>query len=189
MKAVRGIRDPEVQLLADIAGKVRADYAKEDLAWEGSPFAWIKTRPSSRQVGTIGERLVAGYLAAKDFDVVRCPDSEADCIVSGHRVEVKFSTLWAAGFYKFQQLRDQRYDVAVCLGVSPFDAHCWAIPKTVILEGRGRLEGLRSRHGGQRGRDTQWLTVQPGRAPRWLGPYGGTLREAMSVLARLVKRR
>ena len=53
------------------AGRVH----QRGLPWEGSPFAWIKTRPS-RQVGTIGEKLVAGGTSLKDFDVVKSPDSE-----------------------------------------------------------------------------------------------------------------
>jgi len=184
----RRIVDPEVQLLAGIAGTLRADYADEGLAWEGSPFAWIKTRPS-RQVGTIGEKLVAGYLAAKDFDVVRSPDSEADRIVSGVRTEIKFSTLWKSGVYKFQQLRDQNYELAICLGVAPFDAHCWVLPKALIMENWGRAEGLVSQHGGARGKDTAWLNVDPTEIPAWLSSQGGSLRKATKVLNEFVRRR
>ena len=70
------VSDPDVLALASIAATLQAEYAGEEILWAGSPFAWIKTRPS-RQVGTIGERLVAGWLAAKDFDVTKSPDSDA----------------------------------------------------------------------------------------------------------------
>ena len=51
---------PEVALLAAISETLEKEYTgKDDLMWEKSPFGWMKTRPS-RQVGTIGERLVAG---------------------------------------------------------------------------------------------------------------------------------
>ncbi|RIL04970.1 MAG: hypothetical protein DCC71_12205 [Proteobacteria bacterium] len=185
--ANREIVDEDVRLLAGIASTLSVEYAAEDLAWAGSPFGWIKTRPS-RQVGTIGEKLLAGYLAAKDFDVVKCPDSDADRIVSGVRAEIKFSTLWREGFYMFQQLRDQNYAVAICLGLSPFDAHCWAIPKPVIMAGIGKVEGLAPQHGGARGRDTAWLQVNPLAIPAWLGPYGGSLRRATEVLRGMVGR-
>ena len=64
------IRDAEVQILAALATTLQADYAKDDLPWHGSPFAWIKTR-KSRQVGAIGEKLVSGYFATKGFNVTR----------------------------------------------------------------------------------------------------------------------
>ncbi len=119
----RVIIDSDVEMLAAIATGLRDDYLEDDVAWAGSPFAWIKTRPS-RQVGKIFEQLIAGWCAAKDLNVVRSPDSECDRVIEGLRVEIKGSTLWKAGGFKFQQLRNQRYDVAVCLGISPFDAHC-----------------------------------------------------------------
>ncbi len=183
----REITDPEVQLLVAISGTLRADYADDDLAWAGSPFAWIKTRPS-RQVGAIGEKLVAGWCAAKDLDVNRSPDSDCDRLIDGHRAEIKFSTLWKNGGYKFQQLRDQNYAFAVCLGVSPFDAHAWVVPKSVIMDGVGTLAGLKSQHGGAAGKDTAWLHVVPGEVPDWLRSYGGTLADAFRVLKKLVSR-
>jgi len=50
------IEDPEVLMLASIASALKSDYVREgvDDPWEGSPFAWIRTRPS-RQVGKIGK--------------------------------------------------------------------------------------------------------------------------------------
>lgn len=143
----RQIDDPNVRLLAGLASTLHPDYLDQDYSWKGSPFAWIRTR-QSRQVGKIGEQLVAGYLAAKEFDVVRSPDSDADRIINGVRIEIKFSTLWKAASYKFQQLRDQNYEIAICLGISPFNAHCWVIPKKVILDGCEKLEGLSYQHGG-----------------------------------------
>ncbi len=66
--------------------------------------------------------------AAKGLAVERSRDSEADRVIAGVRVEIKFSTLWRdRGGYTFQQLRDQNYEVAVFLGISPFDAHCWVV--------------------------------------------------------------
>lgn len=55
----RRIQDPEVQALAAISATLHVDYKSDDLMWEGSPFGWIKRRPS-RQVGAIGEKLIAG---------------------------------------------------------------------------------------------------------------------------------
>lgn len=168
---------------------LQAEYAADELAWLGSPFAWIKSRPS-RQVGTIGERLVSGWLAAQDFDVARSPDSDADRLVNNHRVEIKFSTLWKSGVYKFQQLRNQDYSFAICLGISPFDAHCWIIPKPEItcrwqesIRLGKEVGGIQPQHGGADGRDTAWLSLKASAPPSWLSKHGGRLAEAVAYLA------
>src|SRR5690349_12045713 len=171
------ISDQDVALLASISASLMGDYTKggED-PWLGSPFAWIKTRPS-RQVGSIGEQLVAGWFAAKGLDVLRTGDSEADRVIDGKRVEIKFSTLWESGDYVFQQIRDQRYDVALLLGLSPFAASCWVVPKPVFLE-QPFKHGLAYQHGGQVGRDTVWLRFRAATPPAWLSDHGGTLASA-----------
>ncbi|MBI5154318.1 hypothetical protein HZA57_03690 [Candidatus Poribacteria bacterium] len=181
---MKRITDPDVLTLANCSATLKCDYAADDRAWEDSPFAWIKSRPS-RQVGVIGEKLVSGWLATKGFDVTRSPDSQADRLINGKRAEIKFSTLWKSGFYKFQQLRNQNYLFAICLGVSPFDAHCWVIPKVTIMEQWGAGNGLESQHGGQAGTDTAWLTVSPGRAPTWLRQCGGPLGETSRLIAEI----
>lgn len=175
----RQIGDPEVQLLAGIAASLRPEYAPpEEDPWEGSPFAWIRAQ-KSRRVGRIGEQLVAGYFAAKGLDVTRSPDAHADRIINGHRIEIKFSTLWEAGVYKFQQIRDQNYEYAVCLGLSPFNAHCWVIPKRVAMQ------RCPPQHGGQAGTDTRWLSFPADEPPEWLTPYGGSLIAAYELLAEI----
>jgi hypothetical protein len=85
-------------------------------------------------VGKIGEQLVEVLCKAMGLDVKSSGDSEADLIIAGRRVEVKFSTLWESGHYKFQQIRDQNYEFAVCLGFSPFDVHCWVISKELLRQ-------------------------------------------------------
>jgi len=174
-------------MLASISATLSGDYAEDEATWLGSPFAWIKTRPS-RQIGAIGEQLVAGWCAAKGLDVTKSPDSNADRVVEGQRVEIKFSTLWKNGGYKFQQLRDQNYQLAICLGLSPFDAHCWVLPKKLILDSWGKAPGLVSQHGGQTGSDTAWLSVDPNNVPEWLTHQGGSLRQGFEVLLSLVSK-
>jgi hypothetical protein len=156
------------------------------LDWEQSPFGWIKQRPS-RQVGKIGELLVAGWLATKDFTVGPSPDSQADRLVNGKRVEVKFSTRWKTGVYRFQQLRDQNYDFVVCLGICPFDAHCWAIPKAELLRRWRDRDGVFPQHGGSAGVDTAWLSFGVDNPPTWLDTYGGRLSEAAEIILKLVQ--
>ena len=174
------IEDPDVQLLASIAGTLKGDYIREGSAdpWARSPFSWIRTRPS-RQVGKIGEQLVAGWCAAKGLDVVSTGDSEADRVIAGRRVEIKFSTLWESGVYKFQQLRDQDYDFAVCLGISPFNAHCWVLSKDIL---RKHVIGHTPQHTGKGGTDTFWLSFEPVKPPKWIEACGGSLAKAYDIL-------
>ena len=124
----------------------------------------------------MGEQLMAGWCAAKGFDVIRSPDCDADGIIGGRRVEIKFSTLWESGVYTFQQIRNQDYEYAMCLGISPFDASCWIVPKALLME------KLPSQHGGTQGVDTKWLSFPAAKPPEWLAPYGGSLGQAYNVL-------
>lgn len=180
----RPISDPDVALLASLSAALMGEYVKgADDPWLGSPFAWIKTRPS-RQVGSIGEQLVAGWFAAKGLDVLRTGDSDADRVIDGKRVEIKFSTLWESGDYVFQQIRNQRYDVALLLGLSPFAGSCWVVPKPVLLE-QPFKPGLAHQHGGQAGTDTVWLRFRADAPPAWLSAHGGTLAAAYESLRRL----
>ena len=182
---IQQIGDPEVRLLATIAGTIEQDYQDVDTDWERSPFAWIKTL-ASRRAGAVFESLVAGWCAAKGLDVIRSPDSDADRVISGLRTEIKGSTLWRNGSYKFQQLRDQDYNLVVCLGISPFDAHCWVIEKAVVMS-LWNDGVIRSQHGGATGSDTAWITVNPANPPAWLLPYGGTLRAGFARIQSLTR--
>lgn len=178
----RNITSLEVQILAGLSTLLEPEYVKpaEIEMWRGSPFQWIRTRPS-RQVGAIGEALVAGWCAAKGFDVARSPDLQADRVVQGHRVEIKCSTLWTDNhIYKFQQIRDQEYEFCFCLGISPFDAHAWLIPKAVLR--RNRPPALVPQHGGATGRDTKWLSFTAAAPPDWLRPYGGSLSSVADLI-------
>lgn len=175
------IQDPEVRLLSSIAAVLKEDYVEsgEENPWAGSPFEWIKARPS-RQVGKIGEQLVAGWCAAKGFDVTASGDSEADRVISGKRVEIKFSTLWKSGVFKFQQLRDQDYHYAICVGLSPFDAQCWAISKATL---RQHVIGKTPQHRGAAGTDTFWLSFPAVAPPRWLDQCGGRLAQVYRIIS------
>lgn len=178
-EVVESIADPEVRELALYFALLRDEYVKDEPdPWRDSPFGWIKTRPS-RQVGAIGERLVAAWCAAKDFDVVKSPDSEADRLIEGHRAEIKFSTLWRGGRYKFQQIRDQNYEYVFALGISPFDADAGVIPKAIL---KRYVIGHMGQHTGAGATDTSWLPVRVGEEPEWLAECGGSLAKAHDLL-------
>ena len=162
-----------------LASTLRHEYEdRDDPRWAQIPFAWILARPS-RQRGKIGEQLVAGWCAMKGLSVAPSGDTEADLLIQGHRAEVKSSTLWASGVYKLQQIRNQDYEFLVCLGIAPFDAQCWVIPKQIARE-RTPVQ-----HGGRRGADTHWLSFPAAEPPGWLEPYSGTLSSAFDRLRSL----
>lgn len=77
----------EYNNLVAISQSLQKEYQDENKQWSGSPFEWIKYRPS-RSIGAIGEKIVTSWLAMHDFNVARSPDSEADRVVENMRVEI-----------------------------------------------------------------------------------------------------
>lgn len=181
------IRDPEVQTLIRLFEDERRTRQPPDVRdgiWSGSPFEWLVSWPKPRTVGAIFEAVVHQWCEGMGLEVLRAGDRDADRVIAGKRFEIKGSTLWG-GTYTFQQLRDQEYDAVICLGVSPNNAHCWVIPKDDVLA-RWRGGEIGPQHGGQRGRDTAWLWVDPAK-PGWLRNHGGSLSEAKQALLESVR--
>lgn len=177
------MRDPEVTALAALFEAERRK-PRTDM-WSGSPFGWLAPWPPSKTKGMIFEAVVHRWCEEMGLEVAHSGDSEADRVIGGRRFEIKGSTLWKAGHYTFQQLRDQNYDAVICLGVSPFNAHCWILPKEEI-RARRKTGEISSQHGGRSGRDTAWLWVDPEAPDEWLHKWGGSLAEAQQVLRRFL---
>ena len=150
-------------------------WVPQERLWDVAPFMWIYDKHPDEQE-EIGEQLVAGWCAARELNVIRSPDSDADRLIEGHRVEIKFSTRWENGLYTFQQIRDQNYEYLICIGVSPFDAHAWIFRKSEIP-----FDQLKHQHGGARGRDTWWLQFRPGNPPSWMKSQSGKLSRVYTV--------
>ena len=176
---------PDFNLLASAATYIRKDLEGDIVVWKNSPFGWVLKLPAGSK-GKLGKHLIYQWCAVKGLSVDRSPDSEADLLINGHRVEIKFSTLWKTGIYRFQQLRDQNFEYSVCLGISPFEAHCWVISKSVLKQ---YVIGHMGQHTGSSGKETAWLAVDPHKPPDWLVPYGGALDQAFSVLKSLSPRK
>jgi hypothetical protein len=167
---MKKIKDAETQLMANIAATLEQEYVvKREEVWKESPFEWLLKLPS-RQRGKVGEQLVAGWAAARNFNVERSPDSDADKIIEGKRIEIKLSTLWENGVYTFQQLRNQDYEYLLCLGISPWVVHAWLMKKEEIP-----FDTLSHQHGGNRGNDTWWISFKADNPPVWIQKHGGTL--------------
>jgi hypothetical protein len=168
--------ETDLAVFARLSAEVQAEYATtEDDPWEASPFQWILGEASRRR-GAIGERLVKAWARRAGIDVRGPTDTGHDCVLDLVRVEVKFSTLWKNGGYKFQQIRDQSYEVAALLGLQPQIVQLWIVPKDVLWE---RSVG---QHTGADAQDTKWLSFQAAEPPDWLDQYGGTLAAAEESL-------
>lgn len=166
--------DSEVQLMASLSVNLETGYATgADDPWAGSPFNWIRALPS-RAKGAVGETLVSDWYAQKGFEVTPPTSSGHDRIVEGHRIEVKLSTLWKAGGFAFQQIRDQDYDYLFCIGLFPFDVQAWFFPKSILRE---YVIGHMGQHTGATAQDTSWLKFQVGEPFSWMAPYGERLSD------------
>ena len=174
----------EFELLASAANYIKEEFDRDKTTWKGSPFEWVLTLPSGSK-GKLGKRLIYQWCALKGLSIDSSPDPEADMLINGHRVEIKFSTMWKTGIYKFQQIRDQNYEYSVCLGISPFEAHCWVISKAIL---RRFVIGHLGQHTGAAGQDTAWFSVNPQDPPEWIKQCGGSLEKAFIVLKSLSHR-
>ncbi|MHB8193417.1 MAG: hypothetical protein ACYDGL_09100 [Bellilinea sp.] len=176
---------PDFNLLATAASYLRKDFDTSYKSWEDSPFEWILHLPAGSK-GKLGKQLIYQWCALKGLAVSQSPDPEADMLINGHRVEIKFSTLWKIGVYKFQQIRDQNYEYSICLGISPFGAHCWVISKLIL---KRHVIGHLGQHTGLQGKETAWITVNPDNPPEWMSNLGGNLDDAFLVLKSLSRKK
>jgi len=144
--------------------------------WKNSPFEWVIKLPP-RKKGKLGGKLVASWLASKDLQIDTTKDSSETILVNGYKIAIKFSTLWTNGFYKFQQIRNTGYDIVLCVGLSPFDVHCWIFDRKYALE-----HATKQHKGGAK--SEYWMTIDPKRPPEWTKEHGGILSQAYKLLSK-----
>ena len=171
--------------LSTIGNQIRKEIDSDFSDWKDSPLFWVKTLPPGTK-GKFGTRLIAAWSAANGLKIDSSPDSDADLLINGHRAEIKFSTLWGTGIYKFQQIRDQNYEYLIALGISPFDAHCWIIQKSILKK---FVIGHQPQHTGARGTETFWFSVNPDKPPEWISNLGGSLESALKLLQKISKKK
>jgi len=136
---------PDFRMLASTASYLQKDLEEISNLWKNSPFEWVLQLPA-RKKGKLGGKLVASWCASQGLFPERGGDSSEALIFNGVRYAIKFSTLWTSGIYKFQQIKSTGYDYLICLGVSPFEAHCWVLKEILLsstenpnIEGRMAL--------------------------------------------------
>ena len=175
------ITDADFQLLSASAKKFEADSDYDIDRWAGSPFFSLLGLPI-RTKGAYYERIVSDWCTAKGLTVETAQGTDADRVIGGKRTEIKVAMLSKTGTYVFNQIRDQNYEILLCMGLSPHNAYLWVIPKhkAMLFWERGHIK---NQHAG--GTDTGMLTVGPNDVPIWLQRYGGTLSAGFARLQSL----
>ena len=168
----------EFRMLASTASYLQQEFEEISNFWKNSPFEWVLQLPA-RKKGVLARRIVAAWCASKGINPERGGDSSETMIFSGIRIAIKFSTLWTTGIYQFQQIKSTGYEHIICLGISPYEAHCWVIPRAAAIQhGKPQHKVANAAE--------YWLMVNPQNIPEWLHDYGGSLDHAIKVLKKIV---
>src|SRR5258708_6969704 len=137
--------------LSQKANSISAPYkvkiVEEEEFWEDSPFDWIRRLPS-RTRGKIGQDLARSVFEEYGYAPSKRQNSFE---IKGANVISRSSMLWNAEEWKFQQVRDTKFDFLFCLGLYPDSASAWFIPKAELYL-NGELqdrEGWGRQHGGK----------------------------------------
>ena len=172
----------EFIMLAATASHLQEEIQEEDNPWENSPFEWAITLPP-RKKGKLGGKLVVSWLAAKGMNLESTKDSSETVRFNGLQFAIKFSTLWANDIYRFQQIRPTGYDYVICLGISPFDAHCW------VVEREWAVRHSKPQHKGGPKVADYWMEIDPNQPEAWIKDCGGSLDQAFQILKSLRKKK
>jgi hypothetical protein len=160
----------------------RNDFtATEDDPWSSSPYRWLREL-QSRTRGKAGEQIITSWLRSEGLTVGRAGSSNSDRRIELTEVEIKMSTRWDSGEYRFQQIRDQEYKFVILLGVSPEQLNVWILPKKVALK------HSTPQHTGKTGAETRWLSFPAAEPPAWLARYGGTSEQGLDAVKRYLLR-
>lgn len=163
-------------------GRLLAAEYVANPAWVGSPFEWVTQLPPGAR-GAVGRNLAASWATYLGLEVRREGSHNQHYVaIEGHRVQVKLSTLWDSGVYRFQQIRDQDYEFLLCIGLSPDDVHAWLIPKD---EAFVHLPGANGQHTGAGASETYWLELDGYLDPPWVEPFGNQLSHVRRLLEAL----
>lgn len=170
---------PDFRMLASTASYLQKDLEEISDLWKNSPFEWILQLPA-RKKGMLGRKLVAAWCSSQGIYPERGGDASEALVFNGVRFAIKFSTLWTNGVYQFQQIKSSGYDYLLCLGISPFEAHCWIFSREeAILHGKPQ-------HKGANGAE-YWLSITPKHVPEWAINCGGSLDQAIKILRTIRK--
>ena len=155
--------------MLEIFNHFRPLYRPDVLYTASRPFVWIHDGLSPARKGAIGKKIVREFLNQNGFSIDSYKWRGADFTVNGHKATVKLSSLWSNGAYKFQQIRDDDYELLFCLGISTATVNIWVISKSEIV-----WDDLPPQHGGKQAHDTWWFPCAPSKARyTWMYPQNG----------------
>ncbi len=165
------IFNSEYLMLAASTTHLQGEFEKENI-WNDNPFEWI-LHLLPDQKDRLARHLVAAWCRDKGLSIDKPGDERL--IINGRKTAVQFSALDADETYKFQKTGKDDPDTILYFGVSPTDAHCWVIDKSILKQDTEP--------------ETAWFPVNPTKPPDWLAPCGGTLDQAFTVLKNLSHRK
>lgn len=170
--------DDEINYMAEVLSQLESKSARSR-DWDDSPFKWILTQPSATK-GSVGRQLAKalGTFHGLRLDQI-VKDNQYYLEFGEVLIQVKFSTMWDTGVYRFQQIRDHDYDFCLALGLAPFHMNAWLIPKEILDT---HVIGTQGQHTGATSSETWWFEVTPQNPQRWIAECGGQLSEVGHML-------
>lgn len=170
--------DDDYSIVSDLSRMIEKDQVI-DRSWVDSPFEWLMRAPSATK-GAVGKRLAASWAEARGIRVNSGTGTDGDRIMNGAKVQIRMSTPWENGPYKFQQIRDLDFDYLFCLGVSPHSVHAWLFPIHLLKQ---HVIGKLGQHTGKGASETSWIELGPSYQPAWARDYGSSLDRVFDLLS------
>jgi len=155
---------------------------EEDI-YRGSEFEWYRNLSSKRK-GRVGELMVGDHFQKMGMEVYTSKEARTKKLVDKSvrlsdydlyikdleiRAEVKTSTIWGnTNSFKFQQIREQEYDIIVFQFIHPDYVQLFYCTKEeaqqfIMIEGNGQ-------HGGGDAEETSWISVTKDKIPAYMKP-------------------
>lgn len=173
-KNINEIFPKEFRELMAITSNIQDDIEEENDIWKNSPFEWIAHLPA-RSKSKVARQILVRWLSNEGIDLERESGSNENLSIGNFSFAIKASMLWVVNIYKFQQIRSNGPEYIICFGISPFEVHCWVIPKKVAIE-KGSIQ-----HRGANDSE-HWLTIDLSKKEPWIENYGGTLSDALKMI-------
>ena len=156
------------------------DCKKEIEIWCNLHFGSILSMPSGTK-GALGKKLVTVFLEKEGCRVESVSGRSRDKLINDFRCQIKLSTLWEHGDYKFQQVKNTKCNFLLCLGISSNNIHFWYAKDNFWNQ-------LPGQHTGERASETKTLTHPLTEAYKYKGfLFGGEFCNAIKLFLNEIK--